>query len=76
MATETLSARTARVALDNGTDSEGNPKTVNLTVPGISPRASDWDADKYLAVIAALGPCLSKTIEAAQTVATYTVTAN
>lgn len=76
MATETLSNRTARIGLDNGTDSQGNIKTVNVNIPGISPRQADWDADKYLAVIAALAPCLSKTLERAETVATYTVTAS
>lgn len=76
MATEALSNRTARIGLDNGVDAEGNVKTVNVSIPGISARQADWDADKYLAVVAALAPCLSKTVERAETVATYTVTAN
>lgn len=74
MALEEIATRTARVALENGTDSEGNMKYVNQSITGIS--KSGWDADKFLNIVGALGPCLSKTIGNAQTVVTSNIRAN
>lgn len=76
MATERMTKRTARVALNNGQDASGNVKYVYDNVSGLSKTAAAWDADKYLAIIGALEPCLNKTLEAAETVATYSITAS
>lgn len=71
--TEVQVGRTARVVLNNGTDSQGNPLTVNLTISGLSNTASDWDAAKFINILDALEPCLSKTVSDAQTVVTNSI---
>lgn len=76
MATETLKSRTARMALENGTDSQGDVVLVNLSMPNMSKSASDWNADKLLNIVDALAPCLSKTVNTVESVATYTITAS
>lgn len=76
MATETLTSRTARIALNNGTDSSGNTLVVYDNLSGLSGTASNWDADKYLAIVGALEPCLNKIVETIQTTAVYSVTAS
>lgn len=76
MAVTTLTGRTARAVLDNGTDPNGNQLTVNVAISGISKVASAWDADKFLNIIGALEPCLSKGVVSAETVETLTVASN
>lgn len=74
MATEIPKTRTARLQLENGTDSEGNKKYVNLSIANIS--ASGWDGDKFLAVVSKLRECLSRTASDAQTTVVYSVKAS
>lgn len=74
MATEELRTRTARISLENGTDSDGNMKYVKDNLRYLSNNASDWDADKFLNIVAAWSNCVSKTLAGAETVATYSVT--
>lgn len=75
-AVERLTKRTARVSLNNGQDAQGNTKYVYDNISGLSGTAAAWDPDKYLAIIGALEPCLNKTLEAAETVATYSIAAS
>lgn len=61
MATDlTPKTRKVTMKLNNGTDSQGNIKTVNLNLGSLDVGA--WNADKAMAIMDALSPCLSKTI--------------
>lgn len=73
MAVETRKKVACNVVLENGTDSEGNLKTVNLSLGALS--KDSWNADKALAIVQALGPCLNKTINNVQEVMTNTISA-
>lgn len=73
MAVTTIKKRASQIALDNGTDSEGRAKTVNISLAGIS--KDGYDADKYLAIVGALEPCLSKTVNSVAIIDTSTVSA-
>lgn len=74
MAVETLKKVASQIALDNGIDTEGRQKTVNISLAGIS--ASGFDADKYLAIVGALEPCLSKTVNNVAVLKTIVVAPN
>lgn len=73
MAVETLSKLTARLTLENGTDSEGNLKLKNLSLGNMA--KDSFDGDKCLAIVQKLGPCLSLTIHAVETVKTSSLSA-
>ena len=73
MATAMLKKVSVNVKLDNGTDSEGNIKTVSVSLGSLS--KDNFDADKALAIVSQLGPCLSKTVEAVEKVEVSTLTA-
>lgn len=61
MATDlTPTKRTATLKLNNGTDSSGNIKTVSLNLGSLD--VANWDADKAMAIMNALAPCLKKTV--------------
>ena len=60
MATEAITQITATLGLNNGTDSEGNQRIVNVSLGSMS--KNDWDGDKVLAICAALEPCLDKSL--------------
>lgn len=62
MATNTLYSIGVSIKLDDGQDSQGNPKTVSISMPALS--KNNYDDDKALAVIGALEPCLNKSINA------------
>lgn len=62
MAQEILSSVTCNVMLENGTDTSGNIKTVKQSIGKLS--KDRWNADKALAIVTALAPCLSKTVNA------------
>lgn len=70
MAVTTLKTRTARAVVQTGTDSDGNVKTANVPISGLSKTAADWDADKFLNIVGALEPCLRETVVSAETVDT------
>lgn len=60
MATESIQKITATMGLNNGTDSEGNQRIVNVSLGTMS--KNNWDGDKVLAICAALEPCLDKSL--------------
>ena len=60
MATTTLKNVSVVLKLENGMDDAGNYRYVNLSLGNLN--KDTFDADKALAVIAVLAPCLSKTV--------------
>lgn len=72
MATTTLRKIAFRVLLDNGTDAQGNVKTVGISFPALS--NSGYDAAKALAIANALEGCLTKSIYSCEQVNTSSVT--
>ena len=73
MAVETMKKVGVSVRLENGTDSSGNMKYVSLSLGNIN--KDNFDADKALAVVTALAPCLTKTVSSVEKTATSTLTA-
>ncbi len=73
MANTTLTKVAVQLRLNNGTDSQGNVKTVGLSLGNLS--TANYDADKALAVARLLSPCLTKTVSRVQEVKTSTLTA-
>ena len=61
------------IKLDNGTDGEGNQRTVSIPLGTLN--KDNFDADKAIAIIAALEPCLSKTVYAIEKVEVSSLTA-
>lgn len=70
--TETVKKRAVTLALENGTDSQGNMKYVNQSLGSLS--KDRWDGDKVMNIKDALAPCLSKTVGYVQTVVTSDMT--
>ncbi|MBQ2615650.1 MAG: hypothetical protein IJG51_08490 [Synergistaceae bacterium] len=60
MANSVLKKVSVSIKLDDGQDSQGNPKTVSVSLGSLS--KNSFDADKALAVVGALEPCLNKSI--------------
>lgn len=73
MAVKTLKKMSVAVKVNAGTDSEGNVKTASLNLPNLS--ETNYDADRALAIVSALAPCLSKTITAVEETAINTLSA-
>lgn len=73
MAVTTRKKVLCNIVVETGTDSEGNLKTANVSLGNLSNSA--WDADKALAIVYALGPCLQNTINNVQEVMTSTISA-
>ncbi|MBQ7193721.1 MAG: hypothetical protein IJR98_05065 [Synergistaceae bacterium] len=73
MATTALKKVSVNVKLNNGTDASGNDKFVNVTLGNLS--EENYDADKALAIVTALAPCLSKTVSTVEEVKVSTLTA-
>lgn len=73
MAATTIKKVACRVQLENGTDAEGNIKLVSQSIGTLGKDV--FNADKALAIVQALGPCLSKTINSTETVTTSTISA-
>lgn len=71
MAVETIKSRAAKVLLEHGTDSQGNIKLVSLSLGTMS--KDRWDADKVLAISAALEPCLNDTLSSTEGTSTFTI---
>ena len=69
----TLKKVSVNVKVNAGTDSEGNIKTASLSLGNMSELG--YDADKALAVVSALAPCLSKTITAVEETKVNTMSA-
>lgn len=73
MAVKTLKKMSVAVKVNAGADSEGNIKTATLSLPNLSELS--YNADKALAIVSALSPCLSKTITAVEETAVNTLSA-
>ena len=71
MAAETLKKVVCNVRLENGTDASGNLKFMSTSLGTLS--KDSWDPDKALAIVSALGPCLSKTINSTEKIQTSTI---
>lgn len=74
MATAELKTVNARLVLENGTDSDGNLKLVKQSIQDVSEEG--YTDSKFMSIVAAMGPVLSKTISYAQKVMTYDITNN
>ena len=68
----TLEKIAVKMLLNNGTDSQGNLKTVGVSLGSLS--TSGYDASKVLAVVDAIEGCLTKTVSYVQEVRTSTLT--
>ena len=73
MANSEVKKVSVNVKLENGTDTSGNIKTVSLSLGTLS--KDNFDADKALAVVSLLAPCLNKTVNAVEKVEVSTLTA-
>lgn len=71
MATSTLVKVLVKMNLNNGTDSQGNVKTVSVNLGSLNP--TTYDADKALAIADKLEDILSKTIVSVSEVKTATI---
>lgn len=60
MAVKTLRKCAVNIVCNNGTDSNGNFRYAYIPISNLY--YYTYDADKALAVVSALAPCLSKTI--------------
>ena len=60
MAVATLKKVSVSVKLDDGTDSQGNSKYVGVSLGDLS--ENNYDADKILAIVDNLEPCLNKSV--------------
>ena len=69
--TETNVKNAVTMKLNNGVDSQGNIKTVDVSIGTLSTTGSDYDKDKAFAIVNALTSCLSKTLYNTQHTATY-----
>ena len=56
--TEQVDKQQCTLRLDNGRDSSGNVKTVNMNLGSMA--VNGWDAQKVINITDALTPCLSK----------------
>lgn len=61
-----------KMLLNNGTDSSGNIKTISQSLGAMS--LSGYDDTKAMAIIAAIAPCLTKTIHSVKKSVDYTLT--
>lgn len=69
--TQTVTKINFRINLDNGTDADGNVKTVAVSLPALS--VSGYDDAKAIAVATALDNLLTKTIYSFSKVVTTTL---
>ena len=73
MANSVLQKVSVSVKLNNGTDAQGNTKTVGISLGSLN--KDSFDADKALAIVSALGPCLDKSVESVEKTEVSTITA-
>lgn len=74
MIIESLDRLNVNVELDNGTDAVGNTRTVSVSLGKLS--KLNFDNDKALEIVSALGPCLSKYVVSVKKIQTFTLTNN
>lgn len=68
MATSTVEKIQCRIKLDNGTDAQGNVKTLSVSFPTVS--VSGYTDARFLAVSQAVQPCLTHTIYSLEKITT------
>ena len=73
MATANVRSISVSIRLDNGTDAQGNTKTVGVPLGGLS--KDNFNMDKVLAISDALEPCLSKSVERVEKTEVSTISA-
>lgn len=73
MAISTLKKVSASIRLNNGTDMDGNTLTVGISLGNMN--KDTFDADKALAIVGLLEPCLSKAVEAVEKTEVSTISA-
>lgn len=73
MASTTLQSLRVNLKLDNGTDAQGNQKTVSISLGNLS--KNNFDADDALSVVTALEPCLSKAVLSVEKTEVSTISA-
>ena len=73
MATETLKKVSVSVKLENGRDTDGNMKYVGISLGTLD--KDSFNADKALAIVELLRPCLSKTVGYTEKTAVSTLSA-
>ncbi len=61
----------AKMNLNNGLDAQGNVKTVGVNLGSLNPET--YDADKVMAIVEGLTPCLTKSVVSVQEVRTSTL---
>ena len=72
--TSTTSKVSVNVKLNNGTNTNGTPKTLTVSLGSLNKDA--FDADKAMAIVELLEPCLEKTINSVEKVEVSTLTSN
>ena len=70
--TTTTSKVSVNVKLNNGTNANGTEKTLSLSLGSLNKSA--FDADKVMAIVALLEPCLEKTVNSVEKVEVSTLT--
>lgn len=66
MATNATKKISVSLRLNNGEDSEGNVKTLGVSLGKLTANPSDYDDDKMLAVKNLIAPCLEKAVYATE----------
>lgn len=69
--TSTLKKVSVNVKLDNGTDAQGNVKTVSVPLGNLS--VQNFDAEKAMAVVTLLEDCLLKSVYSVEKVEVSTL---
>ena len=70
--TSTTSKVSVNVKMNNGTNTDGTAKTLSLSLGSLNKSA--FDADKAMAIVALLEPCLEKTLHSVEKVEVSTLT--
>ena len=73
MANTLLKKVSVNIKLDDGTDSDGKQHTISIALGNLS--KDNFDADKALAIINALEPCLTRDLVSVDMLQTSTITA-
>ena len=73
MATTTLRKVSVTIKLDDGEDSQGNPKTVSVSLGSLN--KDTFDADKVVAIAGGLEPCFNKSLTGIEKTEVSSITA-
>ena len=72
MAKSSLHSVSVFMRLNNGTDAQGNVKTIGISLGSLNP--ATYDPDKVLAIVDKVENCLTKTVVYVQEFKTSTIT--